>query len=223
MPRAPLFPCSYNYDQALFASHVNLGLSDCGANLWVIVTDIDEYIYIPKPGRRWPEPLQACMQNNDPNITMHSLQRVEVLSSTIEPEQERGMWVTPGRLSGQAPDPSSAAYDLMPAYQNASFIHPLEKYDMVYHQPLSEMYGKAVVQSAAHAVLFFVHEAVPLYGRSQLVQQSCMALLHVVNFHGRRKTPDGAVIKRFQHWLFAAPGSVNETLAAVAQDPVPIP
>ncbi|GFR40233.1 hypothetical protein Agub_g801 [Astrephomene gubernaculifera] len=54
-------PLGYNYDQALFAGHAWLGLSACGANLMLLVTDLDEYLHSPRPHVRWPAPLTSCM------------------------------------------------------------------------------------------------------------------------------------------------------------------
>ncbi|GIL59601.1 hypothetical protein Vafri_14342 [Volvox africanus] len=209
-------PLGYNYDQALFASHVNLGLSACGSNLWVIVTDIDEYIYIPKPGHRWPAPLHACMEPAAPNITIHSLQRFEVLSSAISPEEERGYWITPGTLGGLAPASSNGS-GIASGGVNVSFVHPLEFYDRVFAQPLNRIHGKAVVQPAARVVLFFVHDAVPLHGTVKLVHHKCMVLLHVPNFHGGRRQPsEGMMLQPFQNWVFGG-RDVNETMAGVEE------
>ncbi|EFJ41422.1 hypothetical protein VOLCADRAFT_98583 [Volvox carteri f. nagariensis] len=204
-------PLGYNYDQALFASHVNLGLSSCGSNLWVLVTDIDEYVYIPKPNRQWPEPLQACMANAGPNITLYSLQRFEVLSSTIPPEEERKYWATPGMLGRTADGGGNSNFASANASGNgalggvnANFLHPLEFYDQMFAEPLSRMHGKAVMQPAAGVVLFFVHDAVPLYGTTQLVHHNCMVLLHVPNFHGgRRKPAEAGLLQPIRSWVFA--------------------
>ncbi|GLC55206.1 hypothetical protein PLESTB_000955000 [Pleodorina starrii] len=210
-------PLGYNYDQALFASHVNLGLSACGANLWVIVTDIDEYLYIPKPNHRWPEPLTGCMKADGPDVTIHSLQRFDVLSSTTDPGDERKMWILPGSLGNNLTVGGGGGVAASAVVANASFSHPLELYDRVYARPLSRLHGKAVLQPGAQAVLFFVHDAVPLYGRTALVNHKCMVLLHVINFFGgRRKRPAESELQPFRNWIFAGPHP-DERTAGVAE------
>ncbi|GIL59602.1 hypothetical protein Vafri_14342 [Volvox africanus] len=156
------------------------------------------------------------MEPAAPNITIHSLQRFEVLSSAISPEEERGYWITPGTLGGLAPASSNGS-GIASGGVNVSFVHPLEFYDRVFAQPLNRIHGKAVVQPAARVVLFFVHDAVPLHGTVKLVHHKCMVLLHVPNFHGGRRQPsEGMMLQPFQNWVFGG-RDVNETMAGVEE------
>ncbi|KXZ56558.1 hypothetical protein GPECTOR_1g500 [Gonium pectorale] len=99
-------PLNYNYDQALFASHALLGLSACGANLMLLVTDMDEFMYTPTPGVVWPAPLTSCMPRGREvgigAVGMYRLLRTELLSSTVSPAEEPTLWVTPPRADGSA-------------------------------------------------------------------------------------------------------------------------
>ncbi|KAG2425300.1 hypothetical protein HXX76_013881 [Chlamydomonas incerta] len=68
----------YNWDQAIFSSHALLGLSACGANLALLITDLDEYIFFPQPSppagsssslpssssggsRQWADAASSCL------------------------------------------------------------------------------------------------------------------------------------------------------------------
>ncbi|KXZ47135.1 hypothetical protein GPECTOR_37g140 [Gonium pectorale] len=116
-------PLGYNYDQALFAGHALLGLSACGANIAVLITDLDEYLHTPSFGKPWPAPLAAadCLSvrhSRQPQsrprggggpaaiITARSLPRVPVLASQVRHDREWLLWVSldpPAAVRGEQP------------------------------------------------------------------------------------------------------------------------
>ncbi|KXZ56554.1 hypothetical protein GPECTOR_1g498 [Gonium pectorale] len=163
-------PLGYNYDQALFASHALLGLSACGANLILLVTDMDEYLHMPSVGQPWPAPLADCLARTSASrsgqtVTARSLPRIPVLSSQAAGGQGGG------RGSAGAVGSSEALR-----------THPLTLYDQRASRILMGEHGKMLVMPAAEVVAFFVHEGVPRHGAVAVVDSHCMALLHVTNF-----------------------------------------
>ncbi|GIL64964.1 hypothetical protein Vafri_18826 [Volvox africanus] len=216
-------PLGYNYDQALFASHALLGLSACGANLVLLVTDLDEYLYFPKPGRRWPEPWGNCMGPTSsvtdsgqihPPITVFQLQRYDLLTSYVAPKDESKLWATPGSLAIIANGTRWHAVGY--GDDNDQLRHPMSRYDILSNRPMARMYVKQAQLPAARVVLFFVHEGAPMIGRQQLVHHRCMALLHLPNFFRDRRSANGGGDgtrsqtsqgwRAFRHWMFLKPG-----------------
>ncbi|GLI65118.1 hypothetical protein VaNZ11_008570, partial [Volvox africanus] len=219
-------PLGYNYDQALFASHVLLGLSACGANLVLLVTDLDEYLYFPKPGRRWPEPWATCMGptssvtdsgHAQPRITVFQLQRYDLLTSHVAPKDESRLWATPGALPIAENETGWRAAGH--GDDNGQLQHPMSQYDLLSIQPMARMHVKQAQLPAARVVLFFVHEGAPMIGFKQLVHHRCMALLHLPNFFRDRRSANGSSdsTKRqnalkwrpFRHWMFLKPGDAT--------------
>ncbi|PNH11881.1 hypothetical protein TSOC_001231 [Tetrabaena socialis] len=201
----------YNYDQALFTGHAMLGLSACGANLMLMLTDLDEYLYSPQVGYRWPAPIGSCMSACDP-ISMHTLSRIEVLSTKYTPEQEPGLWAPVALpredVLGTSNPAESAPNIYLPATRLE--LHPLSQYDMIFRQPMKPDHNKPIVVPAAEVVSFYVHEGAPLHGSRRPVDAECLVLLHVPNyFRPRTDTGHYAQLNRsdfrsFRHWLLAS-------------------
>ncbi|GFR43150.1 hypothetical protein Agub_g4174 [Astrephomene gubernaculifera] len=209
-------PLGYNYDQALFAGHALLGLSACGANLMLVMTDLDEFLYTPQPGIRWPEPYKNCLSHMNTEgklpIAQFKLQRVEVVSTKWHPVNEHELWSDPGRSLPRFVSAVSGGDSGVPTVLKGTLSprHPLAEYDWIYKEPLSLFHTKPVIVPAAEHVLFFVHEGVPVHGRSQLVDISCLTMLHVVNqFKSRRNDSVDHTYKlrEFRHWLFSEDGA----------------
>ncbi|PNH02841.1 hypothetical protein TSOC_011143, partial [Tetrabaena socialis] len=200
----------YCYDQALVASHALLGLSACGTNLMALITDLDEYLYSPQPGTRWPTPAASCLQPSSPQpagsagpepTTVHFLPRFNMHSASRTPEQLVRLWATSGGLMG----------------------HPLLQYDLIAAKPLHAGIGKVLAVPAAGVVAFFVHEGVPLHGAARAADPVCLALLHVENCwrvrdgYNMRSEP----LNNFTNWLLLQGGDRSgalgtATLGAVA-------
>ncbi|EFJ42124.1 hypothetical protein VOLCADRAFT_97894 [Volvox carteri f. nagariensis] len=267
-------PLGYNYDQALVSSHALLATSACGANLVLLTTDIDEYIYFPKAGRRWPEPWGACMgpgratlempattvqaaasagsgdskmqdpirarqggnrrrelqaevevvwrDDRDvngggvrPKYSVFKVQRYDLTSSSVLPDDESRLWATPGALPNTTTATSTTGISnsqngLRNGSMDVSFRseergagggqqqeqqqmlirmappHPMSRYDLIRERPMDWLYVKQAQLPAAGVVLFFVHEGAPLHGESLLVHHRCMVLLHVPHFFRSR-------------------------------------
>ncbi|GFR40509.1 hypothetical protein Agub_g1078 [Astrephomene gubernaculifera] len=197
-------PLGYNYDQALFAGHAWLGLSACGTNLMLLVTDLDEYLYSPRPHVRWPAPLTSCMGRpgadrtaataTSPAISDYRLLRYEVVAGDLGQDEEAEVWATKQDSSNSSSGSSSSG---------VSPSHPLAHYTLIYKQPLSKMHGKVMALPAADVVLFFVHEGHALYGSTHVVDSQCLVLLHVTNFFcARRKSVNPDTLQEFRHWMF---------------------
>ncbi|GLC50405.1 hypothetical protein PLESTB_000375700 [Pleodorina starrii] len=210
-------PLGYNYDQGLTASHALLGLSSCGANLLLLNGDLDEYVYFPTAGRKWPAPWSACMAGagSPGTFTVHRLHRFETLTTAVPPADEPALWVQPGtihtRFAGVGND---SAFATSPP---GAAPHPLSRYDVVFARALPINLVKQVSLPAAWVVLFWVHEGTPLVGGTQVVQHGCMALLHVANaFRSRRRAaherPMPDHVRRFRHWMFLQEGTGNRSL-----------
>ncbi|GIL78620.1 hypothetical protein Vretimale_6221 [Volvox reticuliferus] len=216
-------PLGYNYDQALFASHALLGLSACGANLVLLVTDLDEYLYFPKPGSRWPEPWGNCMGptnsaadsgRTQPPITVFQIQRYDLVTSNVASKDESQLWATPGTLAITGDGSGWRAVgnrDDMNQLQ-----HPMSRYDLLSTERMNRIFVKQAQLPAARVVLFFVHEGASMIGRPQLVHHRCMALLHLPNFFRSRRNANSngdSTMKQnrrewrpFRHWMFLEPG-----------------
>ncbi|KAG2430707.1 hypothetical protein HYH02_013703 [Chlamydomonas schloesseri] len=191
-------PLGYNYDQALFASHALLGLSGCGANLALMISDLDEYLYGTKPNARWPEPYARCIPRTAGGpggrpVVVHTLQRMEMLSSAVPPEGEARLWT-------QLPDTSNP---------QAPPQHPLVRYDRRKPTPMTHnMHNKPIVLPAGEIVMFFVHEGAPLRGEQQIVDGNCVLLMHVANYwrarsnNGQYRRFNVSTFLPFQHWIF---------------------
>ncbi|PNW81761.1 hypothetical protein CHLRE_06g259050v5 [Chlamydomonas reinhardtii] len=188
----------YNYDQALFASHALLGLSACGTNVALMISDLDEYLYGTKPDARWPEPYARCVPRTAGDggrpVVIHTLQRMEMLSSAVPPDDEPALWTAmPNTADPQAPP-----------------RHPLAQYDRRKPTPMTHnMHNKPIVLPAGEVVLFFVHEGAATRGEQQVVAADCVLLMHVPNYWRPRSNKEGqyrrfnvSTFLPFQHWLF---------------------
>ncbi|KXZ49726.1 hypothetical protein GPECTOR_20g583 [Gonium pectorale] len=212
----------YNYDQALVAAHAMLGLSACGTNLALLVSDLDEFLYSPRPNTTWPEPYTGCLRppkggnGAGGGVALHALSRTEVLSSSFTPDQEPGLWGNaplsaaageggqPGGADGGGGARRSAAGAIRP-------VHPLVHYDRISTKRMPCRHNKPVVLPAAEVVVFFVHEGVPLHmplpEAYRPADPSCLRLLHVPNAFRRRTgtshySPQNAAdYEHFEHWL----------------------
>ncbi|PNW81740.1 hypothetical protein CHLRE_06g258300v5 [Chlamydomonas reinhardtii] len=200
-------PLGYNYDQALFATHALLGLSACGSNIALLISDYDEYLFSFQAGTRWPAPYGDCMPTTAsrpaPNtpVAIHTLQRVELLSSRVPPALEPRVWaVVPVSVrrafAADTGDPTAG-------------LHPLAVYNRRGPKPMTHnRHNKPIVFPSAEVVSFFVHEGAPLHGTSALVDKECLILLHVSNYWIARS--DTGIYRRlnvtdfveFQHWMF---------------------
>ncbi|PNH02842.1 hypothetical protein TSOC_011142, partial [Tetrabaena socialis] len=185
----------YCYDQALVASHALLGLSACGTNLMALITDLDEYLYSPQPGARWPTPAASCLQPSSPQpagsggpepTTVHFLPRFNLHSASRTPEQLVRLWATSGGLMG----------------------HPLSQYDLIAANHMHVDIGKVLAVPAAGIVAFFVHEGVPLHGAARAADPGCLALLHVANCWRVRKgyNQSAEPLNNFSNWLLQGGG-----------------
>ncbi|GIM13921.1 hypothetical protein Vretimale_16900 [Volvox reticuliferus] len=102
---------------------------------------------------------------------------------------------------GKAPGDSSG-HGISSSAFNVSFVHPLEFRPGI--RSATEPHPRqGHRQPAARTTLFFVHDAVPLHGKTHVVHQKCMVLLHVPNFHGARRKPlENMKLQPFQNWVF---------------------
>ncbi|GIL78489.1 hypothetical protein Vretifemale_7844, partial [Volvox reticuliferus] len=208
-------PLGYNYDQGLVSSHILLALSSCGANLLVLIGDLDEHIYTPKARGRRPRPWTRCMglmegNSTDP-VTTHRIKRFNTETTKVDPSAENDLWAVPGTLNARVN--GDGTIDTIP---NGAVPHPLAHYDAVHSEPLPINQVKQVSLPAAWVVLFWVHEGVPLYGRTNMVPHQCMSILHIVNlFRGRHTTLVNGNLAQgkryFRHWMFL-PESANASL-----------
>ncbi|KAG2429380.1 hypothetical protein HXX76_011145 [Chlamydomonas incerta] len=188
----------YNYDQALFASHTLLGLSACGTNIALMISDLDEYLYGAKPNARWPEPYARCIPRTAGAgvrpVVVHTLQRMEMLSSAVPPEGEPALWTAPPNTTNLQAPPR----------------HPLTHYDRRKPTPMTHnMHNKPIVLPAGEVVSFFVHEGAATRGEQQIVPGDCVLLMHVANYWRARSNQEGQYRRfdvssflPFAHWLF---------------------
>ncbi len=214
-------PRSYNYDQGLTASHVLLGLSSCGANILVLNGDIDEYLFIPRAGRKWPEPWVHCMGGgNIPTAknpaTLYRFQRFEALTAAIRPENEPALWVKPGTLQTRFAAGGGADDTFQTTPPNAT-PHPLALYDVTYAKPLPINQIKQASLPAAWVVLFWVHESSVLHGRAQWLDYKCICILHIGNMFRTRRTvahkkPLPEIARHFRHWMFVDENKADASL-----------
>ncbi|EFJ41381.1 hypothetical protein VOLCADRAFT_98582 [Volvox carteri f. nagariensis] len=209
-------PLGYNYDQGLVSNHILLALSSCGANLLVLIGDLDEFIYFPKPGRRWPKPWMRCMGGGEGSplepITVHRIHRFNAATTKFNPSYEPTLWTIPGTLNARIN--SNGTIETVP---KGAVPHPLVQYDVLGTQPLPINQVKQASLPAAWIVLFWVHEGVPLYGKANMVNFKCVSILHIPNeFRGRYSAVDdkslGSGMRYFRHWMFLTPNSTNASL-----------
>ncbi|KXZ56555.1 hypothetical protein GPECTOR_1g499 [Gonium pectorale] len=112
----------YNYDQALFASHALLGLSACGANLMLLVTDMDEYLHTPEPRqgeKRWPTQMATCLPKAQAGrgrnggrteyVSVRTLQRYELVTSVMTAGAEFRLWTSMALPNVSRPSQQTAA------------------------------------------------------------------------------------------------------------------
>ncbi|KAG2429364.1 hypothetical protein HXX76_011129 [Chlamydomonas incerta] len=198
-------PLGYNYDQALVTSHALLGLSGCGANVLLLATDFDEFLYSPKPGTRWPEPWADCMPRRLPPpqqqpVAVWGLVRYELLSSAVAPQDEAALWSGPQPGEEQAEGLTGAGAALSPL---------LAHYDRRGMEPISRVHSKHIIMPGREVVSFFVHEGAPLRGVPQFVESDCLQLLHVCNYWRPRSDGGGGSYQsfnvsdfaEFRHWM----------------------
>ncbi|PNW81739.1 hypothetical protein CHLRE_06g258250v5 [Chlamydomonas reinhardtii] len=213
-------PLGYNYDQALVTSHALLGLSACGANLLVLTTDFDEYLYSPKPGVRWPDSWAACMPRQSPPpqqrpVAVWGLMRFELLSSAVAPRDEAALWsASPQPAGEEAGAAAVVAQSPLLAY-----------YDRRGAEPINRVHAKHILMPGREVVSFFVHEGAPLHGARQFVEADCLQLLHVSNYwrprshggNGSLQHLDAGEFVEFRHWMAAgAAAAAAETAAGGA-------
>ncbi|GLC54695.1 hypothetical protein PLESTB_000896300 [Pleodorina starrii] len=139
-------PLGYNYDQGLVGSHNLLGLSSCGANIFVLIGDLDEYIYFPRPGRKWPEPWGRCMGMGGGTsvpepITIHRLNRFETLTSAVPAANESALWIEPGTLDVRVSADGDSAVQVHSTTPAGATPHPLALYDVVHATPMAKNKG----------------------------------------------------------------------------------
>ncbi|KAG2436474.1 hypothetical protein HXX76_006775 [Chlamydomonas incerta] len=182
-------PLLYNYDQALVASHAILGVSGCGANVALMLSDVDEYLYSAF-GQPWTS-MWGCMLRSAPDAYpgLLLLRRVDVASSRVPAGKEAAWWALPSRSLSR---------------------HPLLAYDRIARSPHRPELSKSVVVPARRVVGFYVHDGFPLAGSRGLANASCAFLLHVKNYFGPRLDLNKSA-EAFAPFKLAAPWATDTT------------
>ncbi|KAG2454667.1 hypothetical protein HYH02_000506 [Chlamydomonas schloesseri] len=180
-------PLLYNYDQALVASHALLGVSGCGANVALMLGDVDEYLYSAF-GQPWPA-MWGCMLRSAPDAYpgLLLLRRVDVASSRMPAAKEAAWWALPARSLSR---------------------HPLLAYDRIARSPHRLELSKSVVVPARRVIGFYVHDGFPLAGSRGVANASCGFLLHVKNYFGPRLDLNKSV-EAFAPFKLAAPWAAD--------------
>ncbi|KAG2449724.1 hypothetical protein HYH02_005251 [Chlamydomonas schloesseri] len=189
---------TYQWDHHLVYGHALLGLAGCGTNLWLQLTDLDEMLFSVY-GSTWPR-MYSCLtesagsgrggaaQSSAPAAApaaVFRMQRVDVLSSAVDPEAEAALWYsTADHPHAAAAATTTAAAAGATGAASATTVrpppHPLDLYDRIAKTPLST--GKMVACPAARVVDAWVHDARAVLGSRHEGNASCAFLLHVKNY-----------------------------------------
>ncbi|KXZ43884.1 hypothetical protein GPECTOR_78g72 [Gonium pectorale] len=209
------------YDLALVAAHALLGLSACGANLALLVSDLDELPYSPH-GRPWRD-VFTCMAadaarqaaaSSAPGPGLFQLRRVDVLSSRLAPAEEAAWWSRPGPALQLASGGAAAAINAAAARRQraaALLRHPILAYDRLKRWPHSPGLEKILAIPARRVVGMYVHDGFPLYGSVHVANASCAFMLHLPNYWGVRHAGGAAALEaEFTPFRLVVPGSQRE-------------
>eukprot|EP00198_Chlamydomonas_reinhardtii_P007909 XP_001697246.1 predicted protein [Chlamydomonas reinhardtii] len=88
---------TYQYDHVWVYSAATLGLSGCGTNLWLLLSDLDEQLTsVSRHAPSWPH-MYSCLASsaNDPSVGVFRLRRVDVTTSFVNASAEWTLWTTP--------------------------------------------------------------------------------------------------------------------------------